>query len=61
MVFVDGDTLVPEDMAGATRHVAAAYMACGLDPARSILFNQSQVPAHAEVAWIFNCVVRLGW
>ncbi len=36
-------------------------MACGLDPARSILFNQSQVPAHAELAWIFNCVVRLGW
>ncbi len=55
------DTLVPEDMIGATRQVAAAFMACGLDPARSILFNQSQVPAHAELAWIFNCVVRLGW
>ncbi|MEO1492228.1 MAG: tryptophan--tRNA ligase [Pseudomonadota bacterium] len=55
------DTLVPEDIADATRQVAAAFMACGLDPARSILFNQSQVPAHAELSWIFNCVVRLGW
>ena len=51
----------PADVAPATRHVAAAFMACGLDPARSILFNQSQVSAHAELAWIFNCVVRLGW
>ena len=33
----------------------------GIDPARSILFNQSQVPAHAELAWIFNCVARMGW
>ena len=41
--------------------IAAAYLACGLDPERSILFNQSQVPAHAQLAWIFNCVARLGW
>ena len=51
----------PAELAPATRRVAAAFMACGLDPKRSILFNQSQVPAHAELAWIFNCVVRLGW
>lgn len=51
----------PASLAPATRRVAAAFMACGLDPTRSILFNQSQVPAHAELAWVFNCVVRLGW
>jgi len=51
----------PADLKRATREVTAAFLACGLDPARSILFNQSQVPAHAELAWIFNCVVRLGW
>jgi tryptophanyl-tRNA synthetase len=45
----------------ATRELAAAFIACGLDPARSILFNQSQVPAHAQLAWVFNCVARLGW
>ena len=45
----------------ATREVAAAFLAIGLDPTRSILFNQSQVPAHAQLAWIFNCVARLGW
>ena len=44
-----------------TREGAAAFIAAGIDPARSILFNQSQVSAHAELAWIFNCVARLGW
>jgi tryptophanyl-tRNA synthetase len=48
-------------LAHATREVTAAYMAAGVDPKRSILFNQSQVAAHAELAWIFNCVARLGW
>jgi tryptophanyl-tRNA synthetase len=51
----------PEALKRATREVAAAFMACGLDPARSILFNQSQVPGHAQLAWIFNCVARIGW
>ena len=51
----------PEELRAATRSVAAAYMACGLDPEKSILFNQSRVPAHAELGWLFNCVVRLGW
>ena len=51
----------PGKLTRATRELAAAYLACGLDPARSILFNQSQVPGHAQLAWIFNCVARLGW
>jgi tryptophanyl-tRNA synthetase len=41
--------------------LAAGYLAAGLDPARSILFNQSQVSQHAELGWIFNCVARMGW
>jgi tryptophanyl-tRNA synthetase len=41
--------------------VTAAFLACGLDPKRSILFNQSAVSAHAELAWVLSCVVRLGW
>ncbi len=51
----------PAELTRATQDVAAAYMAAGLDPARSIIFNQSQVPANAQLAWIFNCVARLGW
>ncbi len=51
----------PKDLARNTREVTAAFMASGLDPRRSILFNQSQVAGHAELAWIFNCVARLGW
>ena len=51
----------PSRLRAQTREAAAAFLACGIDPARSILFNQSQVPAHAELAWIFNCVARLGW
>ncbi|HTW36040.1 MAG TPA: tryptophan--tRNA ligase [Rhizomicrobium sp.] len=49
------------DVRQSTREVAAAYIASGVDPKRSVLFNQSQVYAHAELAWIFNCVARLGW
>ena len=51
----------PEELRSAIRLVAASYMASGLDPKRSVLFNQSQVAEHAELAWIFNCVARLGW
>ena len=51
----------PEKLRHATRELAAGFIAAGIDPARSILFNQSQVPAHAELAWIFNCVARMGW
>ena len=51
----------PAALKAQTREVAAAYIAAGIDPKRCIIFNQSQVPAHAELAWIFNCVARLGW
>ena len=51
----------PDELKAAIRSVTAAYIASGLDPKKSILFNQSQVPAHAELAWVFNCVARLGW
>jgi tryptophanyl-tRNA synthetase len=51
----------PRELEAATREVTAAYIAAGVDPKKSILFNQSQVPEHAELAWIFNCVGRLGW
>ena len=51
----------PEELAANTREVAAAMMASGIAPERNIIFVQSQVPAHAELAWIFNCVARLGW
>ncbi|RMH48146.1 MAG: tryptophan--tRNA ligase [Alphaproteobacteria bacterium] len=44
-----------------TRELAAGFLASGIDPTRSILFNQSQVPGHAQLAWIFNCVARMGW
>ncbi|MCH7694526.1 MAG: tryptophan--tRNA ligase, partial [Proteobacteria bacterium] len=51
----------PRELAASTREVAAAMMASGIAPERNIIFVQSQVPAHAELAWIFNCVARLGW
>jgi tryptophanyl-tRNA synthetase len=51
----------PADLQRATREVAAAELAAGIDPKRSILFNQSQVMQHTELAWIFNCVARMGW
>ena len=51
----------PAALTANTREVVAAYLAAGIDPKRSIIFNQSQVSAHAQLAWIFNCVARLGW
>lgn len=51
----------PKELANMTREVAAGYLASGLDPTQSILFNQSQVSGHAELGWIFNCVARVGW
>ena len=51
----------PDELTRATREVTAAYIAAGVDPKKSIIFNQSQVAQHAELAWIFNCVARLGW
>jgi tryptophanyl-tRNA synthetase len=51
----------PAELEDAIRSVTAAYIASGLDPKRSILFNQSQVHEHAELAWVLSCVARLGW
>jgi tryptophanyl-tRNA synthetase len=50
-----------KDLTNATREVTAAFIAAGIDPKRSVIFNQSQVKEHAELAWIFNCVARMGW
>src|SRR6516225_6078057 len=50
-----------EELTRSIREVTAAYIASGVDPKRVILFNQSRVPEHGELAWIFNCVARLGW
>lgn len=55
---------VPQDpklLAAQTREIAAAYLAAGVDPNRSIIFAQSSVTAHAELAWILNCSARMGW
>ena len=51
----------PAALQRQTRELAAGYLAAGLDPAKSILFNQSQVSAHVELGWVFNCVARMGW
>ena len=51
----------PAVLANQTREIAAAYLASGLDPARSIIWPQSAVRAHTELAWVLNCVARLGW
>jgi len=51
----------PDALRHATRELAAGFIASGLDPERSILFNQSQVAEHTQLAWIFNCVARMGW
>lgn len=51
----------PENLRRATRELCAGYIASGIDPDKSILFNQSQVAEHTQLAWIFNCVARVGW
>ncbi len=51
----------PRQLAANTREMAAALLAAEIDPARSVLFVQSQVRAHAELAWVLNCVARVGW
>jgi len=53
--------LVYEDLADQTRSITAAFLASGIDPKKHIVFNQSRVMQHAELAWIFNCVARIGW
>jgi tryptophanyl-tRNA synthetase len=51
----------PAQLSRNTRELCAGFLASGIDPERSVLFNQSQVPEHAQLAWIFNCVARMGW
>ena len=51
----------PRELKRNIREVTAAFIACGIDPKQQIVFNQSQVAEHAELAWVFNCVARLGW
>ncbi len=51
----------PAELANQTREITAAYLASGIDPKRSIIFNQSMVSAHAELGWLFSCVARMGW
>jgi tryptophanyl-tRNA synthetase len=51
----------PAELRRNIREVTAAFIACGIDPKRQIVFNQSQVAEHAELTWVFNCVARLGW
>jgi len=51
----------PAELRVKTRELTATIIACGIDPVRNILFNQSSNTDHAELAWIFNCVARLGW
>ena len=53
--------LVHKDLKEQTRSIAAAYLAAGIDADKHIVFNQSAVSGHAELAWIFNCVARIGW
>jgi tryptophanyl-tRNA synthetase len=51
----------PADLRRAIREVTAAFLAAGIDPKTHIVFNQSQVAEHAELAWVFNCIARMGW
>ncbi len=51
----------PGKLLSQTREIAACYLAAGVDPDKSSIFPQSAVPAHTEMAWLFNCVARLGW
>ncbi|OAN71897.1 tryptophan--tRNA ligase [Sulfitobacter sp. EhC04] len=53
--------LEPDVLSRNTRELAAGFIASGISPEKSILINQSQVPEHAQLAWIFNCVARMGW
>ncbi len=53
--------LEPEVLRRNTRELAAGFIASGISPEKSILINQSQVPEHAQLAWVFNCVARMGW
>ena len=51
----------PKELKNNTLETVATFVASGIDPQKSIIFNQSRVPAHAEGAWIFSCIARMGW
>ena len=51
----------PTDLKNAIRSVTASFIASGLDPDKAIIFNQSKVPEHTQLAWVLNCVARMGW
>ncbi len=51
----------PQELIDGTRSIAAAFLAAGIDPVKHIVFNQSRVHQHAELAWVFNCIARMGW
>ena len=51
----------PKTLRDQVREIAASYLASGLEPAKSIIFNQAAVEEHAQLAWVFNCVARMGW
>ena len=51
----------PKALAAQTREIAAAYLAAGVDPTKAVIFAQSSVPQHTELAWVLQCVARLGW
>ncbi|WP_337268006.1 tryptophan--tRNA ligase [Oryzifoliimicrobium ureilyticus] len=53
--------LVHPDLKAQTRSIAAAFIASGIDAEKHVVFNQAAVPQHAELAWVFNCVARIGW
>lgn len=61
MHAITASLLNADELRNSTRELAAAMIASGIDPKKNILFNQSQNPDHATLAWIFNCVARLGW
>jgi|TARA_B100000767_G_scaffold199105_1_gene185995 tryptophanyl-tRNA synthetase len=51
----------PKELRDNIRETVATFVACGIDPEKSIIFNQSTVTAHSEAAWILSCVARMGW
>jgi tryptophanyl-tRNA synthetase len=51
----------PDEMASNVRQMAAALIACGIDPDKAVLFNHARVPAHPELTWLLNCTCRIGW
>ena len=55
------DHIAPADRVRSLHEMAATLLACGIDPARSVLFNQARVPAHAELCWLLNGTARIGW